>query len=198
MFDKKHILEEIKRTAKANGGMPLGWRKFHAETGIRDHDWQKHWARWGEAQVEAGFTPNVLTAAIGEKALLEALIGLIRELGRFPAVSDLTVKHAREPGFPTEKTYRRFGGQNALASRVLQYCSEHDGYDDIETLCQARANAGAAHKTTVAESAASELGYVYLLRSGRHYKIGKTKCSRTSRARTYYSAAGPGQRGPCN
>ena len=56
MFDKKHILEEIKRTAKANGWMPLGWRKFHAETGIRDHDWQKHWARWGEAQVEAGFT----------------------------------------------------------------------------------------------------------------------------------------------
>ena len=119
-------------------------------------------------------------------------------LGGFPAVSDLTVKHTRKPGFPTEKTYRRFGGQNALASRVLQYCSEHDGYDDIKTLCQARANAGAAHKTTVAESAASELGYVYLLRSGRHYKIGKTKCSRTSRARTYYSAAGPGQRGPCN
>jgi hypothetical protein len=98
---------------------------------------------------------------------------LVRELGRFPAVSDLTVKHAREPSFPTEKTYRRFAGQNALASRVLQYCSEHEGYDDIKTFCQARANT-AAHETTVAKSATGELGYVYLLRSGRNYKIGKT------------------------
>jgi hypothetical protein len=83
MFDKKHILEEIKRTTEANGGVPLGWRKFQTETGIRDHDWQKHWARWGEAQVEAGFTPNVLTPAIGEKALLRLLLDWSVSLGGF-------------------------------------------------------------------------------------------------------------------
>jgi hypothetical protein len=174
MFDRRHILEEIKRTAKANGGVPLGWRKFQTETGKRSYDWQKYWARWGEAQEAAGLAPNVLTRGIGEEAQLEAFIALIRELGRFPAVSDLTVKHTREPNFPTEKTYRRFGGQNALASRVLQYCSGREGYDDVTALCEARANTTGAHEIAAAKSETSELGYVYLLRSGRNYKIGKT------------------------
>ncbi|MBU2574271.1 MAG: hypothetical protein KKH28_09365 [Elusimicrobia bacterium] len=34
-MNKTHILQEIKRTAEKNGGVPLGWKKFLAETGLR-------------------------------------------------------------------------------------------------------------------------------------------------------------------
>lgn len=36
---KEHILAEIRRTTAANGGVPLGWRKFRSETGIKEADW---------------------------------------------------------------------------------------------------------------------------------------------------------------
>ena len=31
-MNKADILQEIKRTAEANGGVPLGWRRFESET----------------------------------------------------------------------------------------------------------------------------------------------------------------------
>jgi len=174
MIAKQHILDEIKRTANANGGVALGWRKFEAETGIRDHEWGKYWARWSEAQADAGFAPNKFTAAISEEALLEAVIGLIRELKRFPAVGDLKVKRTHDPSFPTEKVYRRFGGQAALASRVLRHCRERSGYDDIIALCEVRVSAEGHRKTELTKLEVIEFGYVYLLRSGRYFKIGRS------------------------
>ena len=40
MFSKVHIIEEIRRTAKENGGSPLGIARFEAETGIKSSDWR--------------------------------------------------------------------------------------------------------------------------------------------------------------
>jgi hypothetical protein len=57
--NKQHILDEIKRTAAANGKLPLGKAKFLRETGIKESDWGGiYWARWGDALREAGFEPN--------------------------------------------------------------------------------------------------------------------------------------------
>jgi hypothetical protein len=42
---KGHILSEIRRTAAANGGVPLGVRRFFAETGVKESDWHgRFWA----------------------------------------------------------------------------------------------------------------------------------------------------------
>jgi len=39
-MNKRHILDEIKRTAAANGGVPLGISRFSQETGLKDSDWR--------------------------------------------------------------------------------------------------------------------------------------------------------------
>ena len=59
MVTKAHMLDEIERTAEANGGRALGRQRFYAETGIKETDWSgKYWVRWSDALREAGFAPN--------------------------------------------------------------------------------------------------------------------------------------------
>jgi hypothetical protein len=56
-MDKQFILSEIKRTAEANAGVPMGRDRFSQETGIRANDWEgKLWARWGDAVREAALS----------------------------------------------------------------------------------------------------------------------------------------------
>jgi hypothetical protein len=80
---KRHILEEIKRTATANGGRPLGKERFSRETGINESDWLgRHWARWSDAVRESGLEPNRLHGALDEHELIEKFVALMRELGK--------------------------------------------------------------------------------------------------------------------
>ena len=89
-MNKQHILDEIRRTAKANSGGPYGSQRFQTETGIKKSDWYgKFWVRWGDALREAGLTPNRMAEAYDEDVLIAKLISLIRELGQFPVEGDL-------------------------------------------------------------------------------------------------------------
>ena len=74
-MDKVFILDEIKRTAKENGGKPLGLNRFFKATGIREADWRgKYWENFGDAQEEAGFPRNTKQEAFDDVLLIEKLI----------------------------------------------------------------------------------------------------------------------------
>ena len=77
---KDYIIAEIRRTAAANGGKPLGGQRFFAATGIGKKDWERYWNGLGEAQKEAGFQPNQFMAALPDEYKLNKLLGLLPSL----------------------------------------------------------------------------------------------------------------------
>ena len=170
---KQHILDEIKRTAKENGGVPLGWRVFLQETGTKYEDWfGKYWVRWGDAVQEAGYEPNKLQEGYGEDVLIEKYIKLIRELGHIPVRGELLLKRRSDASFPNSKTFERMGTKAQLISKVFEYCRNHAGLDDIVQLCAAIPS---NEKAVTGEKVKGDRdGCVYLLKVGRYYKIGKT------------------------
>ena len=87
---REQILHEIRRTANANGGVPLGLSKFETETGLRRDDCVGvYWSKWSEAQIEAGYAPNRLTTALSEELFLRKYAELAIALGRMPRKTDM-------------------------------------------------------------------------------------------------------------
>src|SRR5690242_18774 len=105
-IDREEILREVRRTAEANAGRPLGRLAFLAETGIRESDWRgRFWARWNDVLREAGFGPNALVEGRDDDELLRRLADLAVELGRLPVYSEMRLKRRSDRTFPTDTTY---------------------------------------------------------------------------------------------
>lgn len=172
---KAHILDEIKRTAEANGGQPLGRQRFYAETGIKETDWSgKYWVRWSDALREAGYSPNQFQSAYNEQFLLEKLASFVQELGHFPVHAELKLKRRQDPEFPSHNTFARLGGRAELAARLADFCQQHSDYGDVVAVCSPVFSNSEPEATRNATERFETFGFVYLLKSGRYYKIGRT------------------------
>lgn len=178
MFTKDQILDEIRRTAQENGGRPLGLRRFESVTGIQPSEWlSRFWARWGDALIEAGFEANELQGAFSEEYLLRHLADFSRELGAYPTSSEIDMRARTNPGFPWDSTYRRLGRKQEIATRLKAFSDVH-GYNDVAAYCEQvlsalKTEAPPAEPRDAAEKN-SAVGYVYLMKSGRHHKIGRS------------------------
>lgn len=173
---KEHILSEIRRTAAQNHGTPLGEARFFTETGIKKSDWHgKYWVRWSDALKEAGFQPNQWIMARSDDDLLSHLAALVRQLGHFPVDGEIKLKARSTRGFPNPTTlYDHFGTKKALAAK-LRKCFLDKGEDGPAALCASITEAASESEGPPSESAThAELGFVYLMKFGRFYKIGRT------------------------
>lgn len=169
---KQDILDAIRRTAKENGGVPLGRGRFQRETGINEYECLKFWPNFGEAQREAGFEPNTLQAAHDIEFLRESIVALMREIGRFPTNADLIGKRNRDVSFPSPGSFKRFGNKREMAEKISEY-AEQKGYADVVEMCTpAMKRSGKTEDDDV--GLGNVVGEVYLFKSGRYYKIGKT------------------------
>jgi hypothetical protein len=170
---KQHILAEIKRLAEASGGKPPGIRAFETKTGIKESDWFPDlWLRWSDAQREAGFAPTAMVEARTDESLLEGFARLTRRLGHLPIQGELIRESKANTSFPSEKSFRRFGGKRKLLSALRPYCHTHPGFDDVLALCGTEAPVQSNDVDLMRKRVAT--GFVYLMKSGRHYKIGRT------------------------
>jgi hypothetical protein len=171
---KQVIIDEIRRVAAANGGAAPGRARFASEAGIKESDWSgKYWARWSDALQEAGLASNKLQKSYDEDFLLERYISLIRELNRFPTAPEIRLQRRSDPGFPSHNTFARFGPKHQLAAKILRYCHSHPGYDDVARLCASIMDStGNSEPNESGKTSDGEIGFVYLMKSGRYYKIG--------------------------
>src|SRR6266404_7466367 len=137
-MNKQHILSEIVRMAKDNGGAPLGVDRFAAATGITEAVWRgRYWARWSDAVKEAGLVPNVRQPKTDGDELLRHLALFVRELGRYPTVSEMRLRKRVDDAFPNHKVLERRGTRHKLAQELLAYCERTSGCADVIPICQA-------------------------------------------------------------
>jgi len=173
-LSKEKILDEIKRTAKENGGKPLGMNKFEKETGIKPYDWQRYWAQFSKAQIEAGFSPNQLQVAYSDEFLFEKIIFLARKLNKFPTSREILIEKINNPEFPTSEVFTRaFGFKQQFSLKLAEYCHNKKGYEDIIELCEGVLEKDDGQKESD-DKDKEILGSVYLFKHGKYYKIGKT------------------------
>jgi hypothetical protein len=172
---KQQIISEIKRTAAANGGVPLGQNRFFSETGIKVSAWRgRYWARWSDALSEAGFEANTMQQPYDETQLLDHYINMARELGRLPTLSEIDLRHREDESLPTTNAYRKFGSKGQLAARILEYAEQKPELADVINVCAPLAAKAEPPESGLSSANQAEDGFVYLIRSGRHFKIGKT------------------------
>jgi hypothetical protein len=111
-----------------------------------------------------------------EEFLIESYVRLIRELGRFPVKRELKLKRRVDSTFPSEGSLSRLGSKAKTVLRIIEFCGARGGYDDVIKICRPLATQPSA-RTETKEDAAPEFGFVYLLKSGRHYKIGRSNAA---------------------
>ena len=117
--------------------------------------------------------PTKKLSLMTKSYLLEKFILLTREIGHLPASSDLRLKVSNDPEFPTEKTYRRFGGKQQLVARLQSFAKDRADCSDIVALCET-ANGNANSEERADKLPTVDVGFVYLIKSGQFYKIGRS------------------------
>jgi hypothetical protein len=165
---RDQILNDIRRLAKANGGKPPGFRLFERETGIREAAWRGvYWARWGDAVAEAGLQRNVRLEKMDEGLFLTQLAKAFRHFGKVPALAELRIYRRSHPDFPNRAIIRHFKSVANMHSRLAEWAGANEGYVDVATMLVDRVSDAEPENKRPAE------GFVYLIRWGANYKIGR-------------------------
>jgi hypothetical protein len=173
MASRDEILGEIRRIAEENGGRAPGKLAFATATGIREADWSGiHWARWSDAVIEAGLEPNRKQGKLSTEYVLQRFAEAVRHFGRVPVTSEIRMyarENARCPGHQT--FYNHFGSRNALISALIDWVHANKDFSDLIELMPDRPTK--VKRSSKVENKPKE-GFVYLLKSGDHYKIGRS------------------------
>ncbi len=170
-MQRDHIINEIRRLAKERGGKAPGREAFEKETGITTGAWLgKYWARWGDALSDAGFAPNDFQSRLDLGIVFGKLAEAIRHYKRVPTSAELKMYRRIDPDFPSHSTFSSRRSKTDMIEQLRGWLASKDGYADVIAMLPPTLEAEQAERSSskVAE------GFVYLIRSGQHYKIGRS------------------------
>lgn len=174
-FARDEILSEIRKITVANGGRPPGSGSFETITGIGPAAWRGvHWARWSDALREAGLAPNERFTKSDSETVLAQFCAAARHYGHLPTAAELRMYRRAHPECPSEKTiHTHFGSKAALLVRLQAWVAGRDDCADIAAMLGPMPQA-ALRAATAVDERSSRQSLVYLMRSGGHYKIGRS------------------------
>lgn len=118
-------------------------------------------------------TPNQWTERLDSDEVLAGIIGACRHYRRLPTNAEIDLLRKSDPAIPSNQAIRRhFGTRATLLSALAQWTTENDDSADIIAMLPAVLPT----PTTVASTKARQTdGFVYLLKSGDHYKVGRSE-----------------------
>jgi hypothetical protein len=167
---REKIISEIKRIAGTNGGQPPGRVTFENETGIRPQDWRgKHWARWGDALIDAGFQANELQQKLDLESVFPKVALAVRQFAREPTTAELEMLRHQDPTFPAYKSViNHFESKSQMMQALKKWAETSEAYSDIVAILP-----DYTVIKTAAPTKGTKEGHVYLIKSGEFYKIGR-------------------------
>jgi hypothetical protein len=170
---RERILNEIKRIASENGGKAPGKMLFQQETGISESDWYgKIWLRWNDAVIDAGLTPNEKQERLSSDLVLDKYAEVCRHYGKPPSSAELRYYARHATDFISHNTFaKHFGNKNGVISALKDRAIER-GEEDLIAILPDTSTTNALSEETNSDPTVE--GWVYLLQSGSHYKIGRS------------------------
>jgi hypothetical protein len=130
--------------------------------------------------LEAGFEPLDWTGAIDESKIMDELASLIRKYGRYPTKAEILIEKRGNAQIPVPNVLlRRFGERAKVIQKIRDYCTPKRAYADVlAILADEPIDASQVIDSRNSNTGASKLkaaGYVYLVKSGKLYKIGNSE-----------------------
>jgi hypothetical protein len=166
---RERILSEIKRIAQADGGRAPGVRRFRSVSGIREHEWSGvYWARWSDVLAEAGFESQKFNKKADGGVYLQKFCEAMRHFRKFPTQAELKLYRNIDRSFPDPKTLTsHFGTGAGIAGAVREWIGKNASYAELLGLLPE------LDTPSDVISKSRQDGFVYLIKSGAHYKIGR-------------------------
>jgi hypothetical protein len=174
-MDRETILNEIRRAAAESGGAAPGQIQFERRTGITPGQWRgKLWLKWSDAVSEAGLTPGRMQGAYTDDVLLAHLAELVLACGRFPTTAELKMRRVRDATFPSHNVFDRLGERSVRIARLRDFASLRPELHRVVSLLGAVGDIDRGESGAPSDTEALREGYVYMLKLGKHYKVGMT------------------------
>jgi hypothetical protein len=85
------------------------------------------------------------------------------------------MKSRADEDFPSHNVFARLGSKQQFAAKILSYCERHVGFEDVAALCGPIASKGVS--TVAAALDETPIGFVYLMKSGAYYKLGRSNAA---------------------
>lgn len=171
MVSREQVLSEIRRVAEGLG-KPPGRAAFERETGIRQSERRGvYWARWSDALAEAGLAANQWQRRLDPDFILRKMADAARHFGRLPTEAELRMYGRIDPDFPAHGVANNhFGSKAAMVARLQEWAAADRAYADVAAMIPQPVEP----MRSQAQRVMALEGWVYLIQSGPHYKIGRS------------------------